>query len=278
MGDDACNEDVAYLFHRLMSDLDHALFLVSGRSDAYRVLTHQWLERYGLDSYDGLLMRQDGDFRPDHIIKNEIRQEIEENYNIRLVIDDRPRVIDMWRSHGITCLAMPWQDDLGSKVKSEELGELHIMVGPSGSGKTSYIWAKYEFDTWGEISSDSVRNQMCGDFKDQTKNNQVFKYCHDLIKLNITNGINTVFDATNIRDKDRKAVVNCVPPETKVTYIVIDRSFEEKVKTGGWRNECIMKTGQTLIEKHHETFHMNLGNILNGDGFDNVTVKDLRNV
>jgi hypothetical protein len=49
-------------------------------------------------------MREDKDNRSDAIIKQEI---FENNFNkedILCVIDDRQRVVDMWRSLGLVCL------------------------------------------------------------------------------------------------------------------------------------------------------------------------------
>ena len=80
-----------------------AIFFVSGRSDDYRDVTVQWLEKHGITEYDynGLLMRKYKDHRDDAIVKGEIADQIEENYNIFAVFDDRKRVVDMWINRGI---------------------------------------------------------------------------------------------------------------------------------------------------------------------------------
>ena len=46
-------------------------------------------------------MRKAGDHRNDAIIKSEIADEIEKEYNIFCVFDDRKRVVDMWIERGI---------------------------------------------------------------------------------------------------------------------------------------------------------------------------------
>jgi hypothetical protein len=52
-----------------------------------------------------LFMRADGDYRPDDIIKEEIFfAKIAPNYNVRFALDDRNRVVSMWRRIGLTCL------------------------------------------------------------------------------------------------------------------------------------------------------------------------------
>lgn len=79
------------------------IFFVSGRSDDYRDVTVQWLEKHGITEYDynGLLMRKYKDHRDDAIVKSEIADQIEKNYKIFAVFDDRKRVVDMWIKRGI---------------------------------------------------------------------------------------------------------------------------------------------------------------------------------
>jgi hypothetical protein len=50
-------------------------------------------------------MRQAGDMRKDSIIKSEIFWEnVAPNYDVKMVIDDRPQVTRMWRSIGLNVL------------------------------------------------------------------------------------------------------------------------------------------------------------------------------
>lgn len=79
------------------------IFFVSGRSDDYRDVTVHWFEKYGIyeHDYNGLLMRKYQDHRDDAIVKGEIADEIEKNYKIFAVFDDRRRVVDMWLKRGI---------------------------------------------------------------------------------------------------------------------------------------------------------------------------------
>ena len=79
------------------------IFFVSGRSDDYRDVTLKWFEKYGImeHDYNGLLMRKCGDHRDDAIVNGEIADQIEENYKIFAVFDDRKRVVDMWANRGI---------------------------------------------------------------------------------------------------------------------------------------------------------------------------------
>jgi predicted secreted acid phosphatase len=79
------------------------IFFVSGRSDDYRDVTVRWFEKHGIyeHDYNSLLMRKYQDHRDDAIVKGEIADEIEKDYKIFAVFDDRKRVVDMWVKRGI---------------------------------------------------------------------------------------------------------------------------------------------------------------------------------
>jgi predicted secreted acid phosphatase len=85
------------------------IFFVSGRSDDYRDVTLQWFEKHGIyeHDYNSLLMRKYKDHRDDAIVKGELADEIEKDYKIFAVFDDRKRVVDMWVKRGI------WVFDVG---------------------------------------------------------------------------------------------------------------------------------------------------------------------
>lgn len=80
------------------------VILVSGRPEKYRSVTEEWLLKHDV-LCSGLFMRKDGDFRDDAIVKKEIyEQHIEPFYDVLFCIDDRQRVVDMWREQGLVCL------------------------------------------------------------------------------------------------------------------------------------------------------------------------------
>lgn len=83
------------------------IILVSGRPEKYRKNTEDWLHKYGIVA--DLFMRKDGDFRADAIVKKEIyEQHIKPFYDVLFCIDDRQRVVDMWREQGLVCLQCAW--------------------------------------------------------------------------------------------------------------------------------------------------------------------------
>jgi len=84
---------------------EHVLIL-SGRSSVVREKTHTWLNDNGI-KYDFLEMRKDGDNRPDQIIKYEMLNEFllaNRQFHVEFIVDDRQRVVDMWREKGFNVL------------------------------------------------------------------------------------------------------------------------------------------------------------------------------
>jgi hypothetical protein len=84
--------------------LDWKIVIVSGREEKFRDVTEEWLDRH-LEAYHALCMRSNGDFRSDEIVKFEIFESYVRNtFDVQFVLDDRNRVVNMWRNKlGLTC-------------------------------------------------------------------------------------------------------------------------------------------------------------------------------
>jgi AAA domain/HAD superfamily, subfamily IIIB (Acid phosphatase) len=250
---------------------------VSGRSEETREDTINWLKDKANFLYSTeyeLYMRKSGDFRPDYIIKEEILHQIKsDGYEVLFAIDDRPSVISMWEKNGIFVFKVGshWNDLFESKTK----GVLTLMVGPTGAGKStwlkdnSYKTGPFKVTPQKIISSDELRQEICGNFRDQTQNDRVFHTLHHLAKARISAGLDCIVDATNLRRSDRRRIIETSGAE-KIRYIVINRPMEEKIKDAGWRIEI---TG--LLEKHEQRFNSGLKDILSGDSNPNCEVINL---
>ncbi len=92
------------------------IFFVSGRPETYRDVTEEWLERVlkGYKIHRALFMRRHGDRRPDDIVKQEIYDAHFKDLEIVEVLDDRPRIILMWKRLGLNVR------DVGSNEYFEE--------------------------------------------------------------------------------------------------------------------------------------------------------------
>lgn len=259
------------------------IFFVSGRSENERKETETWLKSYGLD-YKQLLMRPAGDSRADHVIKREILQQIRaDGYQPWLIFDDRQQVVDMWREEGLFVLQCDPHTNFTAHhdyLFDESLSvhpfytPLTILVGPSGAGKSTWLTsqtAKTSF-TQSIISSDNIREMLCGDFRDQSANAEVFETMHEIAKLRLKRGLPVILDATHLKNADRIRATKLVPEDIPVRYVVINRPLKDKIKTGDWRNSVSVK-GKPLIEHHDQVFNSNLKAILAGDGLPNVSVE-----
>lgn len=82
----------------------YVIIYVSGRPLSCREDTENWIMNNSLP-LGPLYMRRTGDYRPDNIVKKEIYDNhIAGRYDIAFALDDRDRVVSMWRELGITCL------------------------------------------------------------------------------------------------------------------------------------------------------------------------------
>lgn len=81
------------------------IFLTARTGDAKGFeVTDGWLKNNGFANYE-LFMRHEGDFRPDLEIKRDIyNMNISPYYNVQYAVDDKKRVIDMWREIGVPAL------------------------------------------------------------------------------------------------------------------------------------------------------------------------------
>lgn len=102
MADDKLVLPVAYIL-KLFHTTGFRIVLCTGRSEEYREATEIWLQVNHV-SYDYLLMRRAGDRRDDAIVKREMLDQIRrERFIPWLALDDRDRVVKMWRDNGVPC-------------------------------------------------------------------------------------------------------------------------------------------------------------------------------
>ncbi len=107
-----CSELLNAMWHSWgegFTDDSYSIVFVSGRmkKPGVEAVTKKWLEDNLGDVIvfnSKLYMRENGDSRPDTEIKSEIYDKYLKDLDIAFCIDDRQRVVDMWRSKGLICL------------------------------------------------------------------------------------------------------------------------------------------------------------------------------
>lgn len=112
--EDAVRQHVANLLHATIEyyssyNQSIALFFFSGRDDKFKNDTLRWLnDKAGMGKYGFVLeMRKTGDRTKDATIKfNMFDHLIKDKYNVLMVIDDRPQVVNMWQKLGLNVVCV----------------------------------------------------------------------------------------------------------------------------------------------------------------------------
>lgn len=102
---EACDKDQPNTqvieMYRLLKAHD-PVYVFSGRSSLVKEKTLSWFYKHDIPIPDVFKMRPDKDYTPDEQLKEKWLEEIGVE-NVFCVFDDRQKVVDMWRSKGITC-------------------------------------------------------------------------------------------------------------------------------------------------------------------------------
>jgi len=104
-GEDKYNDPVIDLLLAISLSPNAEIYLLTGRRESCRLHTITWLERVGLwrfASTGRLLMRPDGDFRHDTVVKPELLEKA--GIKPYVVFEDRNSMVEYWRGQGVTCI------------------------------------------------------------------------------------------------------------------------------------------------------------------------------
>ena len=109
-----------------------------------------------------------------------------------------------------------------------------IGCGPSGSGKSSYLNNLLLTVRTHHICPDKLRERLCGDESDQSRNHEVFSaevpreiaFAHE-------HSLDIVYDATNTTRKARKAIIAQLKP---LGYLVTAHVFHVPIEECKRRN------------------------------------------
>ena len=100
---DLPNVDIIRLAQTLKA-AGYTIIVASGRDGSAEEATRAWMTEHGMP-FDYFWIRPAGSNEKDYVIKERIyRQEIEGNFNIRGVFDDRDQVVHLWRHLGLTTM------------------------------------------------------------------------------------------------------------------------------------------------------------------------------
>ncbi len=130
----ACVDDVpkpAIVELALMcDDAGHEIIISSGRSENVRAETVAWLEAHGVP-YSALLMRPNGSFVPDQALKKAWLDQgkLGAKEDILFVVEDRDRMVKMWRDQGLTCLQVEqWVEEGEVSFPLKKIEQARLMA------------------------------------------------------------------------------------------------------------------------------------------------------
>lgn len=97
-------DDAVSIITAMAYDHGYKVIILTGRSAEHKQITEDWLDNKDVE-YDEIYTRESKDNRPDEIVKEELyRKYIEPRYKVKFILDDRNKVVEMWRSIGLKCL------------------------------------------------------------------------------------------------------------------------------------------------------------------------------
>lgn len=86
-----------------MAFYGYVTIICSGRDETFRKDTVDWLKFNGV-AYESLYMRPKNNSDPDNDLKRSwLYSKLPPKDQILFVLDDRQKVVDMWREEGLTC-------------------------------------------------------------------------------------------------------------------------------------------------------------------------------
>ena len=130
--------------------------------------------------------------------------------------------------------------------------KLFMMVGISGSGKSHLAHLYTKLESAEVFSSDTIREELYGNETIQKNPEKVFELLHKRIKANLRKGINSVYDATNLSMKRRKAFLDSIKNiDCEKICVIVATPFKECVE----RDKCRVRTvGRSVIERQRAQF------------------------
>lgn len=90
---------------RALNERMFYIVFLTGRSEVDRGLTEAWLLDNLLHDYEALIMRPEGDYREDSVVKLEmLKKHIKSNDEVAFILEDRSSVVKAFRKEGFKVL------------------------------------------------------------------------------------------------------------------------------------------------------------------------------
>jgi predicted kinase len=125
---------------------------------------------------------------------------------------------------------------------------LHMPVGIPGCGKSGFAHT----GTAMVISTDMLREQLTGDAKVQTSNDEVFKRFYELVDFHLDQGYDVYADATNLEAYSRLRLREIADQYKSVkTHLILFRNVEQAIVRNSARDRVVPADAMVrMIEKY----------------------------
>lgn len=141
---------------------------------------------------------------------------------------------------------------------------LIMMIGAAGSGKSRYV--KRHLSHLNVVCPDDIRMELNGNLTDQTNNQRVWEISMAQLAGYLEARKDVVLDATGLQRWSRLRILQLVPANCKVLYLVVIRPLRDKIRDRGWRPE-------SLVINHDTLFYSKFKEIVDGDDDPRVRVE-----
>ena len=141
-----------------------------------------------------------------------------------------------------------------------------MLVGVPGCGKSTF--AKELLDEFTvHLSSDAIRKEIYGDENCQDDPGRVFSIMHERTLYALRNGLNVIYDATNITRKSRLSILKQLPVYVEKKCIIVWAPIEACIKRDSERERTV---GVEVINKMLRHFEAPFYD----EGFDSIERKE----
>lgn len=137
--------------------------------------------------------------------------------------------------------------------------KFYMLCGLPASGKSHYaldfqrIMSNETNEKAVIVSSDNIRKELYGDENIQGNPEEVFNLVHERILQSLNNGVNVIYDATNLKRKYRLGILNKLPKFIKTECRIVWKPIYQCIKDDSNRERSV---GKKVINKMVQGFEM----------------------